>query len=267
MKLSIITINYNNAPGLEATIKSVISQTYRDFEYIIIDGGSKDSSVEIIDKYSRYIHFWVSEKDNGVYDAMNKGIRVSGGEYLLMLNSGDILADNSILETVFKTGAYNQDIIYGDVIWDSNGEIFMIEKYPENLSFQYFRNKSLGHQATFIKKSLHNTVAYYDDKLKISSDWKFFLLSICKYNVSFKHIPFSISRCDCEGMSWSSKNQKIILDERNGVFEEYFPLFIADYLQLDRYKSKEFGSRLNSAKSKLKSTIKKIIKRGSASKK
>ncbi len=90
MKLSIITVNLNNKDGLQKTIDSVISQTFKDFEWIVIDGGSTDGSKELIEKYSDYISYWVSEPDKGIYNAMNKGIKVAKGDYLEFLNSGDI---------------------------------------------------------------------------------------------------------------------------------------------------------------------------------
>lgn len=100
-KLTIITINLNNKAGLQTTIDSVIAQTYKDFEWIIIDGGSTDGSKELIEKYTNYIKYWVSEPDKGIYNAMNKGIKVAEGEYLQFLNSGDSLFSNSVLSDIF----------------------------------------------------------------------------------------------------------------------------------------------------------------------
>ena len=98
--ISIITINYNNASGLEKTIRSVVEQTYNEYEYIIIDGASLDKSKEVIQEYQRYIDFWCSEKDSGIYNAMNKGIQKASGEYLLFLNSGDVLNNSAVLADI-----------------------------------------------------------------------------------------------------------------------------------------------------------------------
>ena len=114
-KLSVITINFNNAIGLEKTIKSVIEQKFTDFEFVIIDGDSSDGSKEIIKKYSNKISYWVSEKDKGIYNAQNKGIERAIGEYCLFLNSGDYLVDTTVFQTVFSEKR-TQDIIYGDMI-------------------------------------------------------------------------------------------------------------------------------------------------------
>ena len=99
-QISIITINYNNASGLEKTIRSVVEQTYNEYEYIIIDGASSDKSKEVIQEYQRYIDFWCSEKDSGIYNAMNKGIQKASGEYLLFLNSGDVLNNSAVLADI-----------------------------------------------------------------------------------------------------------------------------------------------------------------------
>ena len=111
-QISIITINYNNASGLEKTIRSVVEQTYNEYEYIIIDGASSDKSKEVIQEYQRYIDFWCSEKDSGIYNAMNKGIQKASGEYLLFLNSGDVLNNSAVLADIhgFLSG---EDIVYG----------------------------------------------------------------------------------------------------------------------------------------------------------
>ena len=112
MKFSIITVNYNNKEGLRNTIESVIHQTYRDFEYIVIDGGSTDGSVDILKKYDQQINYWVSEKDSGIYNAMNKGISKAHGEYLNFMNSGDCFYALDNLERVAKY-QYETDFIVG----------------------------------------------------------------------------------------------------------------------------------------------------------
>ena len=112
MKYSIITVNYNNREGLKRTIESVIHQTFRDFEFIVIDGGSTDSSAEVLKAYDEHISYWVSEKDNGIYDAMNKGIRKATGDYLNFMNSGDCFYDDDVLRNV-TAYASDADIITG----------------------------------------------------------------------------------------------------------------------------------------------------------
>ena len=114
MKLSIITINYNNARGLERTIKSVICQTFTNYEYIIVDGGSTDGSLEVINKYADHISKWVSEPDEGIYNAMNKGTRMASGEYFNYMNSGDCFCDAHVLEDNGDIGLYNPCFFCGN---------------------------------------------------------------------------------------------------------------------------------------------------------
>ena len=148
MKLSIITINYNNAIGLKKTIESLIEQSYQEYEYIVIDGGSDDGSKEVIWESLRYVSSWCSEKDTGVYNAMNKGIMRATGEYLLFLNSGDYLYDSTVLEDVTSTLS-GEDIIYGDLLYVENGVEREVCVYPTTLNLDYFFEHSLGHPATF----------------------------------------------------------------------------------------------------------------------
>lgn len=230
-KLSIITVNLNNAAGLERTILSVVDQNWTDFEFIIIDGGSTDLSLDIIKAHESKISYWVSEPDRGVYNAMNKGIAIATGEYLYMLNSGDFLTKDTILECIFK-GNPTADLIYTDVLREKNKQVFKVH-HPAKLSFQFFRDDFIVHQSIFIRKSLHDLIGLYDEELKIVADWKFLLLAVCKFNASYLKIPVYSSQCDQHGMSYQGENWPIILAERKKIFEEEFPAFMTDYMRMD----------------------------------
>src|SRR5579862_2884916 len=214
--LSIITINYNNSLGLENTIKGVISQSYKNFEFIIIDGGSTDNSVEIINSFSEEINYWVSEKDTGIYNAMNKGIIKSSGEYLLFLNSGDYLVDNNILSKIFDEEC-TSDIIYGDTVLFWNENKSLIHTYPETLNFSFFLKDNLSHPSTLIKKNLFEKFGLYNEKFRIVSDWLFCLMAINKYNVSYKHVTFPFSVYDMSGVSSSEVGKKKAAEEKEEV--------------------------------------------------
>lgn len=199
MKLSIITINLNNKQGLERTINSVLSQTYFDnVEYIIIDGGSTDGSKELIEQHKDKLYYWCSEPDRGIYNAMNKGITVSTGDYLLFLNSGDYLSENNVLERVFPYLQY--DIVYGNE-WKVNERYKgpYEAKYPDKLDESFFRRTSLPHQSTFIRAELLKEKPYSED-FKIISDWKFFIEEF-RFGKTYKHMPFIVSVYDCSGFS------------------------------------------------------------------
>ena len=258
MKLSIITINYNNAADLERTIDSVIKQTYKDFEFIIIDGGSSDNSIDVIKSNEDKLDYWISEKDNGVFHAMNKGIAQAKGEYLLMLNAGDLLCNDKVLEQVFEKEMYTQDILSGDVYRSVDQQIFDKSYFPDAPTFSFFRNGSLSHQGTFIKRSLHNIVGLYDETLKYSSDWKFFILAICKYNVSYYHLPFFVATCDCTGLTCSPANFPAMKKEFATVYQEYFPAFITDYEDYDYLKKNTIKNKMFLIKGYLKNKIKKL---------
>lgn len=135
MKLSIITINYNNSIGLRKTIESVVSQTDNTFEYIIVDGGSSDGSVDIIKQYADKISQWVSERDGGIYNAMNKGVRMAHGEYIMFLNSGDILYDNNVIGHVLPK--LKADICVGNLVSDKGGRMTPPDEKNLTMSFLF----------------------------------------------------------------------------------------------------------------------------------
>lgn len=164
MKVSIVTINYNNAAGLEKTINSVISNDLYDIEYIVIDGNSTDGSVDVIKKYESKINFWISESDSGIYNAMNKGIRQATGQYILFVNSGDVIKEDFDLQSIISqiTG---EDIVYFDMeIADSLSKTSYIKQYPSNPDFKYFAEDTLPHTASFIKKELLVKYGYYSEE-------------------------------------------------------------------------------------------------------
>jgi glycosyltransferase involved in cell wall biosynthesis len=234
MKLSVITINLNNAIGLEKTIKSVINQTYKNFEYIIIDGGSVDESIKFIKNNSGKINYWISENDKGIYHAMNKGINKANGEYCLFLNSGDYLYSDSVLSEVFNLNLF-EDIIYGKIKMNNNS---VIEYSPEHeVSFRYFLKNTLPHPCSLIKRSLLLKVGLFNEINKFVSDWEFFLLAICKHNAKIKRISTIISVYNLNGISSDPKNEKEIKEEKKVVIEKNFQRFLNDYILLDQHEN------------------------------
>jgi len=220
MKLSIITINYNNLCGLKKTADSIFAQTYRDFEWIIIDGGSNDGSNEFIEsiapKTEANISFWCSEKDNGIYNAMNKGIAKGKGEYLQFLNSGDILHDKDVLKSIEKE-LRGEDVIYGDLKFVSKEENHVFT-YPNKLTIHYLLHRSLGHPATFIKSSLFDFEGYRED-FKIVSDW-FAFIKWFRQGKTFRHFKIIVADFDANGIS--STNREKLEEERKSIFIELF---------------------------------------------
>lgn len=230
--LSIITINYNNLDGLKNTVESVINQTWQEFEYIVIDGGSTDGSTEYIKSQSDKIDYWVSESDKGIYNAMNKGIAKAKGEYLLFLNSGDHLFNNNVFENCNQFLA-EKDLIYFNLNFVDGTESW-IHKYPERLFFSYFILDTLPHPSTFIKRKLFDTTGLYNEDFKVVSDWKFFIESVCKHNCSYSRIDETLSTFYLDGISSKSENGKIIFDERQLVLQEGFSAFLNDIDKLNK---------------------------------
>ena len=220
MKVSIITINYNNAEGLRRTIESVVRQDYREYEYIVIDGGSTDGSVDIINEYANRISYCVSEPDKGIYNAMNKGIAAAKGEYCNFMNSGDEFYSADVLTQVasYKRA---EDIVYGDIFYVGQG----IWPNPDKLTMRLFYKHALYHQACFIKTNLMKAKPY-DESLKIASDWKWFVEQIVFGGASYKHIPVTISLYEGGGISES--NTKLGRQERDKVWRGLLPDTILD---------------------------------------
>ncbi len=227
MKVSIITVNLNNRQGLQKTVTSVLSQTYRDFEYIVIDGDSTDGSKEVIGTYAHAFSYWVSEQDNGIYHAMNKGIERATAAYLLFLNSGDVLSDPSILDQVVPSLG-SAEIVYGN-LWVARKGSFKERIYPDRLTFSYFVGKSIGHPASFIKKSLFERVGHYDENMQICADWAFFLKAIGLFKASYQHIPLIVAIFNADGVSSLAENRATMLREQVNFLKNNFSFFETDY--------------------------------------
>ncbi len=216
MKLSIITINYNDAPGLRKTIESVLGQSARkEFEYIVVDGGSSDGSKAVLEEFSTMIDKWISEPDKGIYNAMNKGVSMASGEYLQFLNSGDTLHGDSIREVL--PALHGSDIVTGRMMFNNTGNLSVT---GVDLTLKFFIDNSLPHDAAFIRSSLLREYPY-DEGLRIVSDWKFFVETIIMNNASYKWIDTVVTEFDCNGIS--SKNRHLCDEERDKVLAEMFP--------------------------------------------
>jgi len=258
MKLSIITINYNDANGLEKTLESVSCQHIPEgfeLEHIIIDGASTDGSVEVIRDYEKQLLslslrlslIWLSEKDKGVYNAMNKGIKIATGDYIQILNSGDILASNDVIVrmnealSIENTKRINAsldadkrlnvnavDILYGNMLKAMpNGKILRdtcgSDLYiPE--SFLYFYKGTLNHDCAWIKRELFIRFGLYDEDMHICSDWKWYVDAIAIGGVKPTYVDIDVTIFDMNGISESGgKNRALIQQERRNYLEQILP--------------------------------------------
>ncbi|NDP22033.1 MAG: glycosyltransferase [Paludibacter sp.] len=234
--LSIITINFNNALGLNKTIESVKSQTFTDYEYIIIDGGSSDDSVEIIENFSKLSKqsiLYVSEQDKGIYNAMNKGIKLAQGDYCLFLNSGDILYDENVLANAFSNEII-ADIVCFDAMFVLNG-VEELHKYPDEISFNYLYHGSLCHQSLLYKRVLFTQFGNYNENYKIVSDWELNIRFLINNNCTYKHFNFIFVKYGLDGISFSDSGKELDLNERNRVLSSCFAKrVLIDYVKLNR---------------------------------
>lgn len=219
-KISIITVVYNDAQGLETTLTSVANQSYKNIEYIVVDGASKDGTLEVIKKNEFKISVWKSEPDKGIYDAMNKGLALASGDYVWFMNAGDIIFSDNTLSEIFTNCEANADVYYGETQEiNLEGETIGLRrlKTPEQLNWLSFKRGMLvSHQSILIKKSLCKK---YDTQYKISADidWVIYALRKSKKIINTKLI---LSKFEVGGMS--RQNIKTGLQERFKIMVNHY---------------------------------------------
>ena len=238
MTLSIITINRNNAQGLKKTMQSVVSQTSKDLEYIVVDGASTDESVEVIKHFAEQRDIrWVSERDKGIYNAMNKGIGMAQGEYVMILNSGDYLASPQVVDEMDKALKANNypDILYGNMlkIWP-DGKTQRDHQLRDDYSLFDFYNGTLNPDGTYIRRSLFTQYGPFDEGLKICSDWAWMLKTVGMNGVKPLHVDLDTLFFDMTGVSeGGERSRQTIRNERQQVLSQTLPAAVLE--DYDRY--------------------------------
>lgn len=241
MTLSIITVNKNNDIELEKTIASVRDNIHLDYEYIIIDGCSTDKSIEIIKQNTDIISFWSSEKDNGIYSAMNKGIRKANGDYCLFLNSGDCINPQNDIDVLLGNTASEAYIFYSDVIIADKGHLF-VREFPESVDVNFFVSGTLNHQNTIIRRSLFDTVGMYDERMKICADWKFFLSALYKNKAIFEYCEIPFCEYSSSGISSKGEFEKLKNREMDEGILEVLGEIGPSIVELRQYRNSIFGN-------------------------
>ena len=202
MTISIITVNYNNKKGLEKTIRSVVNQNNSNIEYIIIDGGSTDGSIDVVKTYADRISYYVSEPDGGIYYGMNKGIARASGDYLLFLNSGDYLINSDSINKALEMPFEEDIIVFRQKYIDMNGHLSKSPKLlKDEVNIEFFLTSVFPHQATLIKRSLFDKIGCYRTDLKIVSDWAFWTNAVIRHNASLKMFDDFLSIMEKGGTS------------------------------------------------------------------
>ncbi|MGN1011844.1 MAG: glycosyltransferase, partial [Clostridia bacterium] len=221
-KLTVITV-CRNEPNIERTCRSIVSQTWQDFEWIVVDGASTDGTLEILEKYKDRIDVFVSEPDSGIYNAMNKGIRLAHGEFLNFMNGGDEFASARTLETVFREPENSYDkygIIFGDAITENNG-VKRLVSFPRKraLSRLVADGFSINHQSAFIRRDLFQKFGLYDESYRIAADYKMWLVCALK-KIRFLNLEFPVCIFNLDGIS--QQNRTAATAEKQAAVNDVF---------------------------------------------
>lgn len=227
--ISIITINLNNKEGLVKTLESVRSQVFTDYELIVIDGGSQDGSKEIIQTYESGISCWMSEKDKGIYHAMNKGILRAKGRYCYFLNSGDYLADPQAFHRMAPF-LNTETIIYGNVLLEKDHRRTESKGFAsDRISLFDFYTGTIFHISAFIRRSRFLEDTLYDETLKISSDWAWFVHTVVRCQCPVRYVDALVGVYDLTGIS--SVNYLLAQEERKAYIRKlYGQPVLEDYM-------------------------------------
>lgn len=259
MKLSIITINYNNAEGLRKTLVSVGAQSYREIEHIIIDGGSTDGSVEIIKEYESTNSLnpnslnvkWLSEPDNGIYDAMSKGVKKASGDYIWILNSGDCAAAADTVGRMMEVISHHTSsipLLLGNIVKfypdgrkvsEKKSNTKNINLVPLDTSMLTFYRGTVPQDAAFVRRDLFDKYGLFDPNLKIVSDWKLYLNMIALGDVIPLYVNIDVVHFDMSGVSNVNVSKRDA--EKRAYLEEILPASVLkDYdvysFPIEQYK-------------------------------
>lgn len=247
MRLSVITITYNNLSGLQRTIASVYQQRYTDFEVVVVDGGSTDGTVEFLQNDCPYSNLrWISEQDKGIYDAQNKGIALAKGDYCFFLNAGDAFCSDDVLERMFAnlTSPLPQ-ILYGNELLMGNvGQVTGRATGVENPTFLDIYNGCMKHQATFVHHSLFEQYGSYDATMRMDADWDWFMRVVGFHAVTMEYRNVDITFFETNGYSYT--HPEVDEAETRIVLERYLPSekMQQDYRIFSRYAQLRSADRI-----------------------
>lgn len=237
MKCTIITVSYNAADTIESTINSVLSQDYNDIEYIVIDGNSSDGTLDIIKKYDSKITKWISEKDKGIYDAMNKGIQFATGDIIGILNADDLYASSTVISKIVNKFIYtNSDAVYGDLKYVLKNDInktIRFWKSGEYKEGKFLKGWMPPHPTFFVKKDLYDQYGLYRIDMPSAADYELMLRLIHKYKIKVAYLPELITFMREGGVSnnsltnrWKANRDDLRAWRVNGLKPNMFTLIL-----------------------------------------
>lgn len=221
--VSIITVCLNEHERIGETLSSIINQVYTNKEIIVIDGGSNDGTLDILDHYKQHIKYLISEKDDGIYHAMNKGASLAKGDYIQFINGGDKFYNENVLADIFSKRNISEEILYGNVAYVYPSGNVTIKNIPPRINYLYLTNNTINHQSAICKSSLFSKLGGFDTRYSIAADYDFLVRAIFLHNCSIKHICLTMSYFYKDGISHTGKTKSIMRSERIQIQNEYFP--------------------------------------------
>ncbi len=222
-RLAIVTICFNDKEGLARTFASVFAQDMRDLQYVVIDGGSIDGSVQLIEAHADRIDKWTSEPDRGIYHAQNKGWYTADATFVLFLNAGDVLDAPDVIARTMPYLTDDVDIAYGDVRLSGGARAGEVKMHPERMTGGYLMKEVVAHASQFIRRSLLERHEGYDEQYRIAADYAFFAKAFWVQHARMRKVPFVVSRFDMGGLSSDPTQEQAVADERVSIQRRYAP--------------------------------------------
>jgi glycosyltransferase involved in cell wall biosynthesis len=238
MKLSIITVVLDKKYEVEDCINSVLNQTYKDVEYIIVDGGSTDGTVDIIRQYEKKISVWISKPDHGLYDAMNKGIEIASGDVVGFLNADDVYFDDNVLENIASVmNNSNTDACYSDLVYVDNNNLNKIVRYWRSYEFQtglFKKGWVPAHPTFFVRKNIYDQYGTFDLSYKLAADYELMARFLEYYKIRVKYVPKVSVKMRVGGATNKSpsnivrQNLEIFKACKKNNIKIFYPLFLTN---------------------------------------
>lgn len=225
VRLAIITICYNDRAGLERTFASVLAQGVPDIEYIVVDGGSTDGSVDVIRAHAQHLAHWVSEPDGGIYQAMNKGWQLASAPFVLFMNAGDEFAGPEVLQYCLQQLTEKVDVLYGDALLGNGNAVYGTKAHPRRMHSAWLMKESVAHQSQFIRRTMLQQTGGYDLRFPIAADYALFARLFWKEHAQVMHAGCTVCTFHTTGLSSDPARKQQAAQERKSIQQAFAPFF------------------------------------------